>query len=312
MFPAGMNSYLLPSRDVRPPDAVVIYQSELDYLSRCILDYPNIETGGQLFGYWTSTGVPVVLYVLGPGENANHRYAFFNQDLEYLETVGGWLTRDFGLQHIGEWHSHHQLGLAHPSSHDERTIRKGMLQNDLPRLLLCIGNCTDTTATINAFNFIDNSPMCQEAQWEVMPIESPFRKEIDQRLEGYLRHPQTQHAALVGMKYKHTRGVSYPPGYWLNDTNNNMELKQMLDFLQNMSEGLHCSVTMDEQDMVHIQSKDEKQNVIQDVLFPMGFPVKFPIVTNEIKGICATGEGWNPENGSPAQAFEEYYKLHEI
>ena len=166
MFPAGMNSYLLPSRDVRPPDAVVIYQSELDYLSRCILDYPNIETGGQLFGYWTSTGVPVVLYVLGPGENANHRYAFFNQDLECLETVGGWLTRDFGLQHIGEWHSHHQLGLAHPSSHDERTIRKGMLQNDLPRLLLCIGNCTDTTATINAFNFIDNSPMYQEAQWE--------------------------------------------------------------------------------------------------------------------------------------------------
>lgn len=29
---------------------VIIYQSELDYISRCILDFKNIETGGQLFG----------------------------------------------------------------------------------------------------------------------------------------------------------------------------------------------------------------------------------------------------------------------
>ena len=169
-----------------PANAVVIYQSELDYLSRCILDYPNIETGGQLFGYWTSAGVPVVLYVLGPGENANHQHAFFNQDLEYLERVGGWLVRDFGLQHIGEWHSHHQLGLAHPSFYDTHTIVESMQSNDLPRLLLCIGNCTTSTTTVNAFNFIDNFPMYQEAQWEVMPMESPFRKVIDQRLDGYL------------------------------------------------------------------------------------------------------------------------------
>lgn len=38
---------------MKPADTVLVYQSELDYLSRCILDYPHIETGGQLFGYWT-------------------------------------------------------------------------------------------------------------------------------------------------------------------------------------------------------------------------------------------------------------------
>lgn len=32
------------------------YQSELDFVSRCILDRKHIETGGQLFGFWTSRG----------------------------------------------------------------------------------------------------------------------------------------------------------------------------------------------------------------------------------------------------------------
>ena len=66
----------------------IVFQSELDYLYRCILDYPNIETGGQLFGYWTSAGVPVVMYAIGPGPRANHQSTFFNQDVEYLVQVG--------------------------------------------------------------------------------------------------------------------------------------------------------------------------------------------------------------------------------
>ena len=52
----------------RPSQKAIIYQSELDFISRCILDYPDIETGGQIFGYWTSTGVPVVMEVIGPEE----------------------------------------------------------------------------------------------------------------------------------------------------------------------------------------------------------------------------------------------------
>ena len=32
---------------------ILIFKSELDYISRCILDRKNIETGGQLFGYWS-------------------------------------------------------------------------------------------------------------------------------------------------------------------------------------------------------------------------------------------------------------------
>lgn len=35
----------------------VIFKGEMDFISRCILDRKNIETGGQLFGYWTENGL---------------------------------------------------------------------------------------------------------------------------------------------------------------------------------------------------------------------------------------------------------------
>ena len=105
-----------------PASIAIIYRSELDYISRCILDNTNIETGGQLFGFWTADKLPVVLYAIGPGPHANHQSAFFNQDVDYLTRVGRPIVEHFGLQHIGEWHSHHQLGLAQPSGHDANTM----------------------------------------------------------------------------------------------------------------------------------------------------------------------------------------------
>ena len=116
----------------------------MDFVSRCILDYPRIETGGQMFGYWTDDGTPVVLYTIGPGPHANHQPAFFNQDVQYLKEVGSILVHQYGLQHMGEWHSHHQLGLAHPSGHDASTMASGLAASGRNRFLLCIGNCTDT------------------------------------------------------------------------------------------------------------------------------------------------------------------------
>ncbi len=301
---------------MKPADTVLVYQSELDYLSRCILDYPHIETGGQLFGYWTSAGVPVVLYAIGPGDNANHQTTFFNQDLNYLEKVGGVLVHEFGLQHIGEWHSHHQLGLAHPSGHDASTIYDNMLKHRLRWFLLCIGNCTNTTSTINAFNFIENTPRYQESQWEVLPMESPFRKVVDRRLKQVLRHPYTKVSALVGMKYKSTmvHGVKqhYPEGYWLNEKSNNKVLKQMLDFVQAQYEDFVCSVSLDKNKLVHILAKEENESTVVDILFPIGFPKQSPLITFEADGFCASGLGWHSIDGAIMPSFVEYYNAHRL
>ena len=180
-----------PVRFETPSSSAVIYRSELDFIFRCILDYKNIETGGELFGFWSVTGTPVVLYAIGPGPHANHQPTFFNQDIGYLHAVGGELVRRFGLHHIGEWHSHHQLGLARPSGHDARTMTDNIQAGNLHRFLCCIGNCREERATLNAFNFTDAGRYVQ-AEWVVKDMASPFRQTIDDSLGKRIIQPRTQ------------------------------------------------------------------------------------------------------------------------
>ena len=42
--------------------------------------------------------------------------------LLYVVFFAGYLTSSQGLCNIGEWHSHHTLGLAEPSDGDQQTV----------------------------------------------------------------------------------------------------------------------------------------------------------------------------------------------
>ena len=184
-----------------PSSRAIIYQSELDFISRCILDYPDIETGGELFGFWTQMGTPVVLYAVGPGPNAKHHLTSFIQDCEYVDNVEVDLCNITGLQHIGQWHSHHKLSLAHPSGGDVASMMKGVGLHGFPRMLLCIGNCTAFSTTINAFNFHENTPNeYVHAFWDVVDIDSPYRSAIESLFAGRLYKPHTQKAIYGEMK----------------------------------------------------------------------------------------------------------------
>jgi hypothetical protein len=178
---------------------VIVYQSELDYLSRCILDYPAIETGGQLFGFYGAKGTPVICYAIGPGKKANHQITFFNQDIDYLQRVGDILTREYGMQHIGEWHSHHRLRLDHPSGHDAQTMHHSIDGLHLRQFLLCIGTTDGNAAGINAFNFYENDISYYPAKWSIKAEPSPYRNIIDMRLKDILVHPDTSQPRLAGM-----------------------------------------------------------------------------------------------------------------
>ena len=178
---------------------VIVYQSELDYISRCILSHPNIETGGQLFGFYGAKGTPVVCYAIGPGKHANHQVTFFNQDLDYLQAVGDILNSDYGLQHIGEWHSHHRLGLDQPSGHDAQTMHHSIDALRLGQFLLCIGTTGSQTATINAFTFYENDPSYYLASWHIKAAPSPYRNVIDDHLKDFLIHPLVPEPRLSGM-----------------------------------------------------------------------------------------------------------------
>ena len=249
----------------------IIYKSEFDYISRCILDYPNIETGGQLFGFWTADGIPVVLYAIGPGPNANHKVAFFNQDVDYLTQIGRPIIEHFGLQHIGEWHSHHQLGLAQPSAHDANTMLSTIRDKHLVQFLLCIGNCTNTSSTLNAFNFTEFNSNYVKAQWCIKDIDSPFRERIDNELYPFLVHPRTAQANIENI-YTVESQQNIPPeykkAYWFSIKENRQILKRIMDSLKG------CTIQQDNDGYIYMirQSHD----FVDQIFFPEFFPQQSP------------------------------------
>ena len=266
-------------RDV-PAATAVIYKSELDYISRCILDYTNIETGGQLFGFWSAAGTPVVVFAIGPGAHANHQPAFFNQDLEYLTRLGRILVDKYGLQHMGEWHSHHRLGLAHPSGHDAETMVTSIRRGGLGRFLLCIGNCDGVSSVLNAFTFTQSAGYdYRHAAWRVIDVESPFRTVIsgDADVARILRDPHTPapcHGRLLLTEGKAGFVTpDYSEDYWLRNRANNLVLKKMLDGLT--ATAGPCLVQKDEEQRVHLVVRSDRE---YRFVFPGQFPRAQPLV----------------------------------
>lgn len=284
----------------RPARTAIIYQSELDYISRCILDYTHIETGGQLFGFWTATGVPVVAYAIGPGRYAMHHPTQFIQDQDYLQSVGRELHRRYRLQHIGEWHSHHQLGLAHPSGGDVNTMQYGVGKPGFPRLLLCIGNCTHTHTTVNPFNFHENSPRDYvQAVWDVVGIESPYRAIVDRDMAHMLIHPSTSHAS-----HGNIRTIRQLAGekagmktHWLTESANNVEImKAFVSMVQTMLPQYTVKAEILTTGEPQIAVKEAGVNII----LPYGFPSKGPVLQDQ------SGHQ-QPDNGTqPWEIGEEH------
>lgn len=101
---------------------VFMFEEDYEMVAKNVLNYPNLETGGDLFGLWTTEGNAVLHVVLGPGQNCRRTGVSFFQDVPYLKQNGELLTQDYMLCHIGEWHSHHQLSLFRPSGGDSTTV----------------------------------------------------------------------------------------------------------------------------------------------------------------------------------------------
>lgn len=87
--------------------------------------FPN-ETGGILFGYWSSdeSGV-VILHATGPGPDARHRSFGFTPDAAYHEAE---VARLYSLSnrrgtYLGDWHTHPNCTFAALSRRDRRTMR---------------------------------------------------------------------------------------------------------------------------------------------------------------------------------------------
>lgn len=296
-------TYLVPSlhqiKDcaVKANNKAFIYNSELEFLGKCILDSPNIETGGQLFGYWTASGSPVVVYAIGPGPRANHQIAFFNQDVQYLERIGHILVSQFGLMHIGEWHSHHTLGLDRPSSHDANTMQKSIDRLHLNRFLLCIGNCRGNQYSIKPYNFIENSPEYSNAEWEIKGTTSPYRNQID--------------LYLAKMDFtSHQYGNEQQS--WFDEKSNRIQLKNMMDHMRSLP---CCIDTQAQLSGNTVELTTTFSDRIEFISFPSNFPkepisIRIKYHNNTEPVMKSISDNYNTAGYSYGNLFEAFIKQY--
>ena len=177
---------------------VYIYDEEYKKIQAWVSEYQNIETGGDLFGLWLDDTTAVVQLVLGPGQKCKRTSVSFFQDLDYLKHVGDLLTNEEGLCHIGEWHSHHTLGLTRPSGGDENTVWSNMGRYKLHRFFLFIATITGPNVGVKCFQFdTTNQPAAThqysvrqwshwnvpEGNFQLMKGGSPFRSKLRGKLE---------------------------------------------------------------------------------------------------------------------------------
>src|SRR2546430_2275655 len=120
--------------------------------------YPDAETGGDFFGLWSKQSDSIVQYVIGPGEQTSRKGASFFPDISYLKECGTILHNSFGLEHIGAWHSHHQMGLTNPSAGDVRTMRNALNSENVKRFLISICNIERGAVSVGSFLFASDNP----------------------------------------------------------------------------------------------------------------------------------------------------------
>jgi hypothetical protein len=107
-----------------------IHESEAKVICGDSLQWGNDETGGELYGLYTSCGSPVILLATAPGPKAAHEATHFAQDLDFFRRMMGLLT-PYGLQPVGAWHAHQALGIHGPSTGDVSQVMSLTKRNHL-------------------------------------------------------------------------------------------------------------------------------------------------------------------------------------
>lgn len=261
---------------------VLIYESELDYMSQCILDRQYMETGGNLFGLYTPFGIPFIQYVVGPGPQAVHEYTHFRQDFKFLDRNADALVAEHALHHIGSWHSHHNLGLAEPSGGDSVSTFDGIRECGLQSFLLIIGNCRRGVSTVKPFRYHADG-RCELLSWVILPGTSPVRKVYD-LIHQELVHVPSAPANMDALRTSCLTGaapaarpvVTYPDGYWFEKSENRKELVRMVNHLKITYESVKVFQKDDRTIELAVSRGSKRMYIHFDMTFPMCPPVIYP------------------------------------
>lgn len=294
---------------------VLIYQSELDYMSQCILDRQNIETGGNLFGLYTPFGIPFIQYVVGPGPQAVHEYTHFRQDFRFLDRNADFLVAEHALHHIGSWHSHHSLGLDEPSGGDTESTFAGIRECSLQSFLLIIGNCRRGVSSVRPFRYHADG-RCEILTWVVLPGVSPVRKAYDMLHQELVHVPSSparnvlfRTATLLGRSSAPAGKVEYPDGYWFDKPENRKDLVRMVNHLK----GLYSSVRLFQKNDKTIELEVSNGLRKMYIHFDMSFPMCPPVVTPDSSDVINMKSDYNWSlMDTPLNAFFKFIDMIEL
>jgi hypothetical protein len=294
---------------------VIIYQSELDYLSKCILESPNIETGGNIFGLSTPFGIPMIYYVVGPGPNAIHNVTHFRQDFNFLEQNADFLVEEHALHHIGSWHSHHSLGLTQPSQGDSASTLEGMRECGLNSFLLIIGNCRNGKSSVRPYRYRSDG-RCEMLRWVVLTGISPIRNVYDNIHFDWTYVP----GGMANMEPLNTCGlvdnngntktvITYPSGYWLNESENKKEFATIIQFLNSKFDSVRIYQKEDSTIEVQIVTGVVVLKIHFDIHFPTSPPKIYAVKGSDVKFNAI--RTWDGEN-KISESFMNYIETIEL
>jgi hypothetical protein len=157
---------------------VYMNEGEKYQIEEWVKKYPDIETGGDLFGAWIDDRTVVVQFVLGPGEDCTRTSVSFFQKIEYLRDAGSYLTQQHGLCNIGQWHSNHKMSLTRPSGGDENTVWGNMPNLGLNRYIVIIATITSSSRSYYNENYGSSYPSAYADDEGITVHINPYLFEI--------------------------------------------------------------------------------------------------------------------------------------
>ena len=153
-----------------------IFKSELSLIADEILRHPRTETGGQLIGLWTHGGAPVVYAATRPGRNCVREPHHFRQAPATHRRIEAHMWRQYGLQCVGIWHSHHGLPLTQLSRGDLERTQRYARRHNRPKFTEILGWIRNGEAQLRPYVFTDAKRLsAPAAELEVLPGKSPLR-----------------------------------------------------------------------------------------------------------------------------------------
>ena len=150
-----------------------MYRNDFKAMCTEVYKHQHIETGGNLFGLWTTSGSAVIRVVLGPGQDCKRTNTSFHQDSEYMARVGRFVNEEHMLCHIGEWRSHHSLILDKPGAEDEITIRRNFPRG-MSKFLFIIANIKNGDSVLSPYFFTDGGTCYEKAEFVILESKNPF------------------------------------------------------------------------------------------------------------------------------------------